>query len=205
MAGSLVDLVDPRIVLPDRLVVDSNIVIDWLLGEGNVVVPNASVTVAQERAIRFVVRLQNDGATGVIASTSMEEIFHVILKLGYRRALPAHGLDLADRFPNIKRPGWEHLFKARSDLVKRFVPTMNEAIVAIRASQFVLLQPDDLGPIPSGQPLEDELIGTMERYELDSADAAILVAARRAGIDAIVTADRDLQRARLDFDVFTWL
>ncbi|MGN6030050.1 MAG: hypothetical protein ACTHQE_00150, partial [Thermomicrobiales bacterium] len=51
----------------------------------------------------------------------------------------------------------------------------------------------------------DVLAQEMERRWIDSADAAILVEARRAGIDAIVTFDKDLQRSSRDFHVFTWL
>lgn len=75
----------------------------------------------------------------------------------------------------------------------------------MRVNNLALLQPSDLGPIPSGRPLDEELVWTMERCELDSNDAAILIEARRAGVAAIATADPDLRRVSLDFDVYTWL
>ncbi len=45
----------------------------------------------------------------------------------------------------------------------------------------------------------------MRRYRLDSGDAAILIEASRAGIDAVVSEDPDWRRASRDFDVHTWL
>ena len=205
MAGSLVDLSEPGLALPDRLVVDSNIVIDWLLAEGDAVARGTPAGSGQERVIRFVSRFQQERRTGVITSTSAAEIFHFILKLAYRRALVDYRPDIAVRYPGLRRPSWDHLFKARSDLVKRFAGVLDDARRSILAAGIVFLQPDDLGPIPSGRPLENELVRTMERYELDSNDAAILVEARRAGVAAVATADRDLHRARLDFDVYTWM
>jgi len=71
-------------------------------------------------------------------------------------------------------------------------------------NRIFVLQPEERGPIPSGRALDDELVQTMARYRLDSNDAAILGEVRRAGIEAIAPADRDLRRARLDFDVYTW-
>ena len=72
-------------------------------------------------------------------------------------------------------------------------------------NNLLFLQPDDIGPIPSGRALDDELVRTMERYELDSSDAAILIEAARAGVFSIATADPGLHRAQLDFDVYAWL
>ncbi len=56
-------------------------------------------------------------------------------------------------------------------------------------NRLLMLQPDDLGAIPSGRTLEDEWVRTMERYELDSSDAAILIEAQRAGVSSIATSD----------------
>lgn len=96
------------------------------------------------------------------------------------------------------------LFKARSDLIKRFAIDLDRIRRAMVLSSIHVLQPDELGDIPSGRSLDDELVRTMERYELDSNDAAILVEAARAGATCIASSDPDLARARLDFDVYTW-
>ena len=104
----------------------------------------------------------------------------------------------------MRRHGWEHLFKARSDLIRAFVAKLDQVRRLMEAANLLVLQPDDLGPISSGRTLDDELARTMERYELDSNDAAILVEARRAGVLAIASLDPDLRRAALDFDVYAW-
>jgi predicted nucleic acid-binding protein len=104
----------------------------------------------------------------------------------------------------VRRYDWQHLFKANSALVKQIAVDLDQMRLLMRMGNLILLQPDDLGPIPSGRTLDDELVRTMERYELDSNDAAILLEARRAGIAAVASSDADFQRAQLDFDVYTW-
>ena len=140
-----------------------------------------------------------------MASTSLNEVLHYVVKTGYRIELPNHRADLIARYPNVRRHGLEHLFQARSDLLKQLVPDLHSIRQLMAANDLLCLQPDDLGPIPSGRTLDEEVVWAMERYELDSNDAAILVEAQRAGISSIVTADADLRRAWLDFDVYTWL
>ena len=204
MAGSLVDLSLPSTRLPSRLVLDSGVIIDWLVAKSQVAAV-APPTVAQLRAASLVGRLHTEHAVGLISPTSLNEVFHVVVKIGYRRELPNYRADLVARYPNVRRHGWEHLFKARSDLVQRIAPDLDRIRRLLAVNDLLVLQPDDLGEIPSGRALDDELVRTMERYELDSSDAAILIEAQRAGISGIATADADLLRARLDFDVYTWL
>lgn len=204
MAGSLVDL-ETDVALPPSLVLDSGILIDWLTAFSLSAAGTGPLTPNQERATRLVSRLRGEGVTGAITATSAAEIFHVVLKFGYRRALATHDSDLRARYPNVRRHGWEHLFKARSDLVAQFAATMDEARRLIIAAGIVFLQPDDLGPLPAGRSLDEALVRTMERYQLDSSDAAILIEAQRAGIAAVASGDRDFHRARLDFDIYSWL
>ena len=76
---------------------------------------------------------------------------------------------------------------------------------ALQAGNMLFLEPADLEGSARGDRYTEALGLEMRRQRLDSADAAILVEARRAGIDAIVTFDKDLQRSSMDFHVFTWL
>lgn len=69
----------------------------------------------------------------------------------------------------------------------------------------LVLQPDDLGPTPSGRTLDDEPVRTTERSELDTTDAGIPVAVRRAGNPNLATSDADVRHAQLEFDVDTRL
>ena len=75
----------------------------------------------------------------------------------------------------------------------------------MRLSNYSSSKPDDLASLPGGTLWETELLRLVGRYHLDTADAAILLDAQRAGITSIATLDADLRRAQLDFDVYTWL
>lgn len=141
---------------------------------------------------------------GLVTSVSLNELFHFMLKSRYRVELPNYRTDLQARYPNVRRHGWEHLFKARSDLLRQFAPGFERIRRLMIGSRLLALQPEDLGSITSGRTLDEELVWTMERYELDSNDAAILIEARRAGVTAIASSDADFRRAQLDFDVYTW-
>lgn len=205
MAGSLTDLsrIDPP--LPSRLVIDSSTIIDWLILETRTAIASAPPTPAQQPAARFVSRLVSQRVSGLVTPTSLAEILHFVVKSRFRAELPNFRDDLRRRYPDVRRYRWEHLFKTRSDLLAEFIPGLDETRQLMSVNNLFVLQPDELGPIPSGRTLDDELIRTMARYELDSNDAAILIDARRAGIPAIASSDGDFRRAQLDFDVYTWL
>lgn len=207
MPGRLVDLLTTTVELPDFMVVDSNIVIDWVRASAPhpLNVPLLTPTTAQLRAIRLVDGLQQRGGLGLVTSVSANEVFHFLLKTAYQQAVPRYGADLAARFPNVRRYEWLHLYKTRSDLLKQFVEELERARRWMRTNGLLVIQPNDLAPIASGRTLDEELLGAVERYELDTSDAAILVEARRAGVTSIASADPDLRRAQLDFDVYTWL
>lgn len=150
-------------------------------------------------------RLVSQRVAGLVTPTSLAEILHFVVKSRFRAELPNFQDDLRTRYPDVRRYCWEHLFKTRSDLLAEFIPGLDETRHLMRVNNPFVWQPDELGPIPSGRTLDDELVRTMARYELDSNDAAILIDARRAGISAVVSSDADFRRARLDCDVYSWL
>lgn len=205
MPGSLIDLshVDPP--LPPRLVIDSSIVIDWLLFATQAAAATARSGPAQERAARFVTQLVSQRVPGLVTPTSLAEILHFVVKSRFRAELPNFQAELRRQYPDVRRPGWEHLFKYRSDLLSAFIPGLDQTRRLMSGSNIFVLQPSDLNDIPSGRSLDDELVRTMARYSLDSNDAAILIDAGRAGIAAIASSDADFRRAHLDFVVYTWL
>lgn len=73
------------------------------------------------------------------------------------------------------------------------------------AANVVFLQPTDLRPLDDGRSFEERVLQLTARHGVDSSNSAILLETQRAGIGGIVTADGDLLRAQIDFDVFTWL
>ena len=73
------------------------------------------------------------------------------------------------------------------------------------ANGLLFLAPDDLGPITSGRSYDEELVHLVGTYGLDSGDALLLMEARRSGVTDVISLDADLQRARADFNIYTWL
>lgn len=208
MAGRLIDLNQPGVALPSRLVVDTSVIINWLEATHAVGTTPTALTAGHRHALWFFHATQANETLGLVTAFGFNEVFHVLLRERFASAIPNHLPDLAERFPNIKSPGgyrWQHLFKARSDLLAPFVGDFNQIRLRLIASELVFLQPNDLGAIPSGRSLDEEMLALMGRYHLDTGDAAILLEAQRAGVQSVVTSDADLHRARLDFDVYTWL
>lgn len=206
MPGRLIDLSSSLSELPERLIVDANI-IEWLrfVLSPFSIEPQPARTLAQSRASHFIANLRRRRVVGLVTSTGFDEVCHALLKARFRQALPDYQPDLSARFPNVRRHDWHHLYKARGDLVSLFVSDLHKARDLMRSNGLFVLQPDDLSPIASGRTWDEELIWTIDRYQLDSSDAAILVDARRAGVASIASTDPDLRRAQLDFDVYTRL
>lgn len=204
MPGGLFDLTSPDIRLPSELVLDSGVVIHWLTAVGwrGAPIPPSPLQVG---AVRLIDHLVQAEATGLVTPTALTEVFHFVLKTGFHAALPSYREDLVDRYPKVRHHEWYHLFKARSDLVTLIEADLDRVRRSMLGNRLLVLQPADLGDIPSGRPLDDELARTMARYRFDSNDAAILVEARRAGIAAVASSDADFRRAQLDFEVYTWL
>lgn len=73
------------------------------------------------------------------------------------------------------------------------------------ANGLYLLDPSELEPMPTLEPLRRALPNTMCRHGLDSTDAMILIEARRASVAAVATFDVDLIQAQTDYDIYTWL
>jgi predicted nucleic acid-binding protein len=75
------------------------------------------------------------------------------------------------------------------------------------ANNVVIAGPEDLDFVtyPTALPFRDELLDRMVRYGLDTSDTMIVLEAERLGLDGIVTMDRDMRRAVVDFDIFTWI
>lgn len=208
MAGSLVDLNQPGVQVPPFSVVDSSVVIDWLEATYGMGVAATRVTPGHDRALWFFRSLESHQTRGFVTSISFNEFFHYLVRERFAATIADHLPVLAARFPSIRSPRayrWQHLLKARSELLRTFVDDVDEIRLRMIASGLTFLQPTDLGPIPSGRSLDEEMLDLMARYELDTGDAAILLEARRAGVTSIVTADADLHRAQADFDVYTWL
>ncbi|MGH2562618.1 MAG: hypothetical protein ACRDJH_26465 [Thermomicrobiales bacterium] len=194
----VVDLGSATERLPTQLVGDSNLVIAHLL-----VAYHTPYPIVSARTGRFFRRLRVDAADGLITTTAWTEISHFVIRQVYRQLVPQHQDELSRALPGKRRHDWRDLYKTRPDLMSVILPELRGLRRTMSLSNLVFLQPDDLGAIPAGLPIEVALEETIGRYHLDSNDAAILLEARRAGLTSIATLDADLGRAAPDFDVYT--
>jgi predicted nucleic acid-binding protein len=149
--------------------------------------------------------LRRQRAIGYLPPVVAYEVFHVAIRDALRHALPNHLSDLAKALPMRRRFDWNDLYKVKPELLDDLLPQLEQPRLLIEAEQVQFLQPDDVAPLPDGTLWETELLHLVGRYHLDTADAAILLDAQRAGITSIAKLDADLRRAQLDFDVYTWL
>lgn len=142
---------------------------------------------------------RSQGVTGVVPSLVLMEFIHVAIKAKYTADLATYASTIGGK------KNWELLYKARPDLLHGYHPGLRRLLRLMRLAKLVVLQPGDLAPLPDDRRLETDLVDAVDRYLLDTRDAAILLELHRAGLDAIVTEDPDLRRAAADFDVYTWL
>ena len=199
MAGRIIDLVGAGLRLPDAVLLDTSVVIPRFLPKLRTPGPNLVLSQARVRALLADIAAQ--GAIAFVASTTFAELAHLVLRLRYDE----------DRFvyPNPATgrpfPSWKQLYKQRPGLARSYAASIEALRLALAAADILVLQANDLGPIASGRRFEQELIRLVRRYRLDSADVAILLEARRAGITTVVSEDPDWRRVASDFDVYTWL
>lgn len=139
----------------------------------------------------------------MLPTTVCHEFFHLALRGAYQLTLPSHRTQLAAGSTSKRRFSWEDLYKQRPDLIDGFLPDLLRYLPLMRFNNLTVVQPEELAPLPPDRRYEDELLGQVGRYRLNSNDAAILLEARRAGITSIATLDADMRRAAVDFDVYT--
>ena len=198
MAGKVIDLTRPGVVIPDVVLLDTTVVVTGFVALGRP--PSAVSARSRVRVAAFLATMAARRTLAFVAAASFLEVTHLILRTRFANDLP--------RYPNPASgrpfPSWTRLYKARPALVRRYAADVERLRRAIEVAGIEVLQPANLGPIASGRRFEEELIRLIRRYRLDSADAAILMEARRAGIDSVVSDDPDWRRAGRDFDVYTW-
>jgi hypothetical protein len=181
------------------LVVDSNLVVAYLL-----IAYHTPYPIVAARAGRFFRRLHTDASDGLITTTAWTEIVHFVIRQVFRQRVPQHQPELSRALPSKRRFDWSDLYKIRPDLMSEVIPELKALRRTMSLSNLVFLQPDDLGSIPSGHPIEVALEEAIGRYRPDSNDAAILLEAQRRHHQHR-HARRRPPRAAIDFDVYTWL
>lgn len=206
MAGSILDLAFPGILLPLTIIVDSNLIVARFLRSYY----HTPHHLEAERAAQFFRLLGSTNCVGLVTSTVANEVFHLALKARYRFELPKYQAALSAYAPpqpgrqRTRKFAWLDLYK----LTPTIAQDLEDDLLALRRrlleTGLLFVQPNDLAPLPLDRTIEEETISLITRYGLDSNDAAILSDARRLRVPAIATLDRDLQRAQADFDIYTW-
>lgn len=200
MPGKIVDLGEPMVTPPNLVAVDANVVVTRLVDA----YPTPADRDARRAAGSFR-QLEATGHQGILTPTAYSEVIHAAVKVTYQRERATHRAALAAHYNRSGGFSWVDLYKLDPTILYDLGPLLEQLRQRLIAANLVLLDPQELGPIPSGRRYDQELLALVGRYGLDTSDATILMEASRVGIAAIVTMDRDLRRAVADFDVYTWL
>ncbi|MGH2535747.1 MAG: hypothetical protein ACRDJW_26140 [Thermomicrobiales bacterium] len=200
MPGQLDDLSRPGALLPDPIIVDSNVVVTYLAAASS---GQNRTELVRAQALFHTIR--NTRQQAILTPTAYSEVIHADIKLTYQRERAAHLSSLTAHYGRTGGFSWLDLYKLDPSILRRRAVDFERLRLRLIASNLVLLSPEDLGPIPSGRRYDEELLDLVCRYGLDMSDATIQMEAVRVGVFEIVSFDRDMRRALADFDVYAWL
>jgi predicted nucleic acid-binding protein len=200
MAGNLFSLVDPGVPFPDPIIIDANVIIARMLGS----YPSQNRG-DLERANAFFRALLSRGQQSILTPTAYSEVIHASIKATYLAARREYQAALSAHYGRPHGFSWLDLYKMTPAILQQRTFELEQLRQQLVASNLVILSPEDLGPIPSGQRYDTELLALVGRFGLDTSDATILMESTRVGITDIVTFDQDMQRALDAFDIYTWL
>lgn len=198
MPGSVVDLSQSGARFPSVVIVDTNVLVEYLLTSflNPAAIPAAHV-------IQFFNDLLAINGLAIVPPTAFTEFVHVLVRARYQHAYGQ--MTLVERNTRYASPvkGWRDLYKHDESILQAFLPDLDQFRQLLIASGLLLVSPGDLGPISSGRRRDAELVYLIGAYGLDSNDAAILLEAQRIGITDLVSLDVDMQRAQRDFTIYT--
>jgi predicted nucleic acid-binding protein len=199
MPGSVVDLSQPGASIPAVAIVDTNVIVEYLLATflDPTAIPAAHVT-------QFFNDLFAINGRGIVTPTAFTEFVHVLVRARYRHEYGR--MTPVDRNIKYASPvrGWRDLYKQDPTILQSFLSDLERFRRLLIANRLLLVSPDKLGPIASGRRHDEELVHLVGAYGLDSSDAAILMEAQQLGVTDVVSLDADMQRARADFTIYTW-
>jgi predicted nucleic acid-binding protein len=199
VAGRVVDLSDPTTLLPEFIVIDSNINIERVAAAFGF----QSSRINGPRAEQFFQRLSRDDAIGIVTPAVYAELLHVLVKFRYRSELIRNRPVLTQQFGPLS--SWVDLYKRDPSILQGMRGDLERLAAVLLASGIHVLSTDELTLLAWSHSSEEELIDTMCRYGLDSTDAIILIEAQRIPTLDIATSDADMLRAQADFTIYTWL
>lgn len=158
MPGKIVDLSLQGSSIPDPIVVDTNIITDFLL---------ASLFVSSApnpKAGQFFQHLHIDGATGVVTPTAFREFIHAALRARYK-----HEFRLMTPYARRTTYGypvrdWVDLYKQDASVLQGFLPDLRTLRNLRIANGLLLAAPEDLGPIVSDRSYDEKPIDLVGAY-----------------------------------------
>jgi predicted nucleic acid-binding protein len=195
MAGSVFDLSDPAVSLPEYFIVDTNIVAEGLLARVIRSLPGYNPQQAQ-RADDVFDRLERERLIGFVTPVIYSEFIDIAIKVLYQQDAAARGTQTSN---------WLKLYKANPAFIQSIKPELESLRFLLSTNRLRFLSPDELGPIGRDTTFAYRLIELCWTHSLDTQDAGILFEAERLGVTSIVTLDNDLLRAQTSFDIYTWL
>jgi predicted nucleic acid-binding protein len=201
MSGKLVDLSHPEAEIPDLIAIDTNVVIAYLQQTFPRQDPQQIA-----RATAFFANVHANDLTCVVTPTVFSEIVHAAVKEAYRQLIPGNRAALREQH-GVPINSWMDLIKVDPTPLQGLRQNLTMIRHALIGNDITVAGQEDLDFVayPPQHHFSDELIDRMVRYGMDSSDAVITMEASRLGIGAIVSMDRDMQRALPDFDIYSWL
>lgn len=138
----------PAVDLPDTMLLDTSVAVPAFLPKLRRSGPPPHIALA--RTTSFVVALRAQSVSAFIASASLTELAHPILRRRFARDL------LKDPSPPTTKPysSWNRLYKEQPALVRHYAADIERLRRSIHAAELDILQPFELGPIASGRPFE---------------------------------------------------
>jgi len=188
--GNVIDLSIPGARIPDPIIVDANLIVEFLVApliEGRALPRTAKNA---RRADQFFSELHARNGTGLVTPTVFNEVIHVAIKFTYKQVWFEVRTGILDEY---RRPirDLTDFYKVDASILRNFEGDLTRLRLRLVANGLLLVAPEGLGAIASGRTYDDELVHLICPYGLASNDALMLLEARRLGVYDVVSLDAD--------------
>ena len=155
MAGRIIDLSGPGVVIPDRIAFDANVLVTRFITPKLITADYA----ARRKQVRsFLTAMRTQRALGIVTPTAFQEFLHVAIKAKYSKDLGTYASAIGGR------KGWELLFKARPDLLTGYVRSLRRLPILMTLADIAIAQPENLLLPIDGRRFEAALLDAVRRY-----------------------------------------
>lgn len=188
----------PQASVPQTVILDASVVVAWVVKTFH-----QASSRQGDQAEALVTRIARESTTAILTPTSYSDCIHALIRLRYQRVLRERRNELMERY-GTRITSWVMLYKHDISILRQHAVEFEWVRQSFASNNIAVASPNDLTPVAADQPYDRELLRLIGRYGLDTSDCLILMEAARLGVRSIVTMDRDLLRARDDFDIYTW-